>query len=78
LLVMHGFDVRRAQALFDAAGLTVIAAPTLVPGREAPELADFLPSASALATSHFALYEAAGLARDTVRRWLPDNGNPVP
>lgn len=66
LLVMHGFDVRRATALFEAAGLEVVAAPTLVPRLEGLEPSDLLPSAGALAVSHFALYEAAGLARDAV------------
>jgi uncharacterized SAM-binding protein YcdF (DUF218 family) len=66
LLVTHGFDVRRAKGLFEATGLEVVAAPTLVPGPDEPEPADFLPSVVALATSHYALYEAASLLRDTL------------
>lgn len=72
LLVMHAFDVRRAAALFEAMGLTVVAAPTMVPGREDPELADFLPSAAALSTSHFAIYEALALLRDLVVGWVAE------
>lgn len=71
LLVTHGFDVRRAKGLFEAAGLEVIAAPTQIPGPDEPELADFLPSVTALAASHYALYEALALARDAAGRWLP-------
>jgi uncharacterized SAM-binding protein YcdF (DUF218 family) len=74
LLVTHGFDVRRATGLFEAAGLEVIAAPTQVPGPDKPEPADFLPSVVALATSHYALYEALALARDAAGRWLPAAG----
>ena len=74
LLVTHGFDVRRAKGLFEAAGLEVIAAPTQVPGRDDPEVADFLPSVAALATSHYSLYEALALARDAAGRWLPNAG----
>ena len=74
VLVTHGFDVRRAKGLFEAAGLDVIAAATQVPGRGDPELADFLPSVAALATSHYALYEVLALARDAVGRWLPVTG----
>lgn len=68
LLVVHGFDVRRARAQFEAAGLEVIAAPTQVPRWDEIELADFLPSAGALQTTHFALYELLALARDAVAR----------
>jgi uncharacterized SAM-binding protein YcdF (DUF218 family) len=74
LLVTHGFDVRRAKGLFEAAGLEVIAAPTQVPGQDSLEAADFLPSVVALATSHYALYETLALARDVAVRWLPDAG----
>jgi uncharacterized SAM-binding protein YcdF (DUF218 family) len=68
LLVTHGFDVRRARALFEAAGLEVIAAPTQVPGPGSPSVAEFLPSASALAVSHLALYELAALAAQAAGR----------
>jgi len=64
VLVMHGFDVKRAMAQFAAAGLDVIPAPTHVPRWEAPELADFLPNAGALFTTHYAAYELVALGRD--------------
>jgi uncharacterized SAM-binding protein YcdF (DUF218 family) len=67
VLVMHGFDVRRAVAQFEAAGLQVMPAPTHVPTWESLDLADFLPNVGALYTSHFALYEALALARDAVQ-----------
>ena len=64
VLVMHGFDVRRAKGLFEAAGLEVIAAPTQVPRRGGLELTDFLPGVAALTTSFFALYEVLALGRE--------------
>jgi uncharacterized SAM-binding protein YcdF (DUF218 family) len=63
LLVTHGFDVRRARAEFEAAGLQALAAPTLVPLPGALGPRDFLPSAGALWTAHYASYEAAALLR---------------
>ena len=67
VLVMHGFDVRRARALFESAGLEVIPAPTQVVRFDELEVADFLPRAGALATVHFALYELAALLREALR-----------
>ena len=67
VLVMHGFDVKRAVARFEAAGLQVTAAPTFVPTWESVELADFLPNVGALVTSHYAFYEALALARDAAQ-----------
>ena len=67
VLVMHGFDVKRAVARFEAAGLQVVPAPTHVPTWESVELADFLPSIGALYTSHYALYETLALMRDAVQ-----------
>jgi uncharacterized SAM-binding protein YcdF (DUF218 family) len=64
VLVMHGFDVRRAKLRFESAGLEVLAAPTQVPRWETLETADFLPAAAALLASHCALYEFLALARD--------------
>ena len=68
VLVMHGFDVRRASALFTTAGLEVISAPTQVPRWDEMEPSDFLPSAGALCTSHFAMYEVLALLRDAISR----------
>jgi uncharacterized SAM-binding protein YcdF (DUF218 family) len=64
VLVMHGFDVRRATQQFEAAGLQVIAAPTQVPRWEDVEMTDWLPNPVALYTSHFVLYEVLALVRD--------------
>ena len=64
VLVMHGFDVRRARWLFGRAGLQVIAAPTHVPRWDSLDFSDFLPSSGALLTSHFCLYEALALMRE--------------
>jgi uncharacterized SAM-binding protein YcdF (DUF218 family) len=70
VLVVHGFDVRRAKGLFESAGLEVIAAPTQVPRWDDLRVADFLPSAAALAASRFSLYETLALGRDAGERWL--------
>jgi uncharacterized SAM-binding protein YcdF (DUF218 family) len=70
LLVTHGFDVARARRLFEAAGLTVLAAPTLIPNRSEIEAGDLLPNASALYTSHYACYEILALAADWLFRAL--------
>lgn len=72
VVVMHGFDVRRANKLFMAAGLEVIAAPTQVPRWDKLGMADFLPSAIALGVSHFALYEVLALCRDMAREIISD------
>ena len=77
VLVVHGFDVRRAQALFNATGLKVLAAPTQVPRWAEIELADLLPSIGALYTSHFGLYEVLAEGREEVCR-LIDCRDPRP
>lgn len=77
ILVMHGFDVRRATQSFSAAGLQVFAAPTQVPRWESLTLSDFLPSAAALLTSHFALYETLALGRDAVQESLAGSAQKV-
>jgi uncharacterized SAM-binding protein YcdF (DUF218 family) len=64
IVVVHGFDVHRARREFEAAGLEVFAAPTQVPRWGLLELSDFLPSAAALQTTYYALYEVLALARD--------------
>jgi uncharacterized SAM-binding protein YcdF (DUF218 family) len=64
LLVSHSFDVPRAKAEFEAAGLKVIPAPTHVPVVEIESLPDFIPNMSSLHGSYYACYELlAGLAR---------------
>lgn len=64
VLVMHGFDVRRARRLFEAAGLQVLAAPTQVPRWDDLGIADVLPSAAAFYTIHFDAYELLAAARE--------------
>lgn len=66
VLVTHGFDVRRARALFEAQGLTVLMAPTAVPRWDDVEVSDFLPNAGALLASHYSLYEVLALLQDAV------------
>lgn len=65
VLVMHGFDVRRAKRTFEASGLEVIAAPTQIARPKQLRASDFLPDVNALVTVHFALYEFLALARDS-------------
>jgi uncharacterized SAM-binding protein YcdF (DUF218 family) len=66
VLVMHGFDMRRARAEFDAAGIEVVPAPTVIPTYKVTSVFDFLPSLGALQGSHYALYE---LLANAVRDW---------
>ena len=73
LLVMHGFDVRRTARQFKKEGLDVIPAPTLVQRWDDVELRDFLPSASALQTTHYASYELLALCRDLLVDWTSDS-----
>lgn len=70
VLVMHGFDVKRAKQVFENAGLEVIPAPIQVPRWGELEVADFLPSAAALYSTYFGLYEMLALARDAMEGWL--------
>lgn len=65
-LVTHGFDMRRARAEFEAAGLEVVPAPTVVPRFSVATPLDFVPSVAALQGSYFALYE---LLANAVRGW---------
>jgi uncharacterized SAM-binding protein YcdF (DUF218 family) len=65
VVVMHGFDIRRARAEFEAAGLEVVPAPTVLPRFRITTPLDFLPSMGALQGSQIALYE---LLANAVRR----------
>lgn len=67
LLVVNSFDVPRARVEFEAAGISVIAAPTEIPPAVPTEFDDFLPSASGLQESYWALYEILGGALYRVR-----------
>ncbi|MFN3567059.1 MAG: YdcF family protein, partial [Burkholderiaceae bacterium] len=62
VLVVHAFDVPRARLEFERAGLNVVPAPTMIPRLAAAGIADFLPSAAALQSSYYALYELFGYA----------------
>ncbi|HEU4622356.1 MAG TPA: YdcF family protein [Burkholderiaceae bacterium] len=57
VLVLHGFDVKRARADFEAAGLRVTVAPTLVPVMHPRSIQSWLPSVHALEHTHYAAYE---------------------
>lgn len=57
VLVAHGFDIRRARAEFEAAGIEVIPAPTGLPAWRGDTVFDWLPSMGALRESYFASYE---------------------
>ena len=63
ILVAHGFDMPRATAEFADAGIVTFSAPTGIPAEQSGViLLDFVPSAAALQTSYYALYELlAGL-----------------
>jgi len=64
VLVAHSFDMRRAIAEFEAAGLEVVPAPTFVPVPTRLEFGDFVPHVASLQWSYYALYEIlANLAR---------------
>lgn len=67
VLVVHGFDVPRAQAEYEAAGFEVTIAATRLARVADGQVTDFLPSASALLTSYYAVYEMAGLAVQALR-----------
>ena len=64
VLVGHGFDMRRAIAEFEAAGLEVVPAPTFVASATPLEFGDLVPNVFSLQTSYYALYEIlANIAR---------------
>jgi uncharacterized SAM-binding protein YcdF (DUF218 family) len=67
LLVAHGFDMPRATAEFNAAGLGVTPAPTAAArgSFSVDHAIEWLPAMSALHTSYYALYE---LLAEAVRR----------
>jgi len=60
VLVTHGFDMRRATAEFEAAGISVVPAATNLPSREPATLLDWVPSMPGLQLSFYALYEIGG------------------
>ena len=68
VLVAHALDMPRARAEFEAAGLQVVPAPTVLAPRGGDSPLDFLPGMAGLSASYVALYEAIG---ETVRRLTP-------
>lgn len=61
-LVTHAFHMRRSVLAFKAAGLTVVAAPTGGIRRSLElRVGDFLPEASALQMSAYAVHEVVGI-----------------
>jgi uncharacterized SAM-binding protein YcdF (DUF218 family) len=60
LLVTHAWHMPRAAEAFERAGLAVIAAPTGFTERPRLSAEALIPSAGALAASHYALYEMLG------------------
>jgi uncharacterized SAM-binding protein YcdF (DUF218 family) len=65
VLVAHGFDMRRAIAEFEAAGLEVVPAPTFVSSMSF-YVEDFVPNVFSLQSSYYALYE---ILANLARRW---------
>jgi uncharacterized SAM-binding protein YcdF (DUF218 family) len=64
LLVSHGFDVPRAMAEFEAAGIRVIPAPTQISDLSIDSPLDLIPNVHSLQGSYYACYELlAGAAR---------------
>lgn len=63
VLVTHAFHMPRARRLFEAAGLSVVPAPTEFRSRRQKPIDafDFLPQASANLNSYYALHEYLGL-----------------
>lgn len=59
-LVTHAWHMPRALASFKAAGLNVVAAPTMIAGPFDPGISDFVPSASGLSATRFSLHEWIG------------------
>lgn len=69
LLVTHAWHMRRSVPVFESAGLTVTAAPTVFEGfhGEGLEITDFLPNMTSLHESYYALHEMIGYLWYAVR-----------
>lgn len=61
LLVTDAVHMSRAKQMFSKTGLTVMPAATEFRSRKPLSVADFIPSAGALQTSHYALHEWIGI-----------------
>jgi uncharacterized SAM-binding protein YcdF (DUF218 family) len=67
VLVVHGFDMRRATAEFLAQGITAVPAATNLPTQGASTFVDWVPSMAGLHASYYACYEIlANLVRALV------------
>jgi uncharacterized SAM-binding protein YcdF (DUF218 family) len=66
VLVGHAFDIPRARAEFEAAGLRVLAAPTYLARTTLAGPISYLPTPAALETSYYACYELLALAAHRV------------
>jgi uncharacterized SAM-binding protein YcdF (DUF218 family) len=61
-VVTHAWHMPRAIYSFEQTSLAAIPAPTRFVSRADPYWVDFVPSAGAFLTTHYAIYEALGLA----------------
>jgi uncharacterized SAM-binding protein YcdF (DUF218 family) len=61
LLVTDAMHMPRSEAMFRAAGLDVVPAPTVFLGRKNIDFTELLPSAEALRCSYYAAYEWIGI-----------------
>lgn len=64
-VVTHGVDTRRARRELEAAGFTVIAAPTVVQPLQVESAWDFVPQMHGLRAGYLALYEILGNLKAT-------------
>lgn len=62
VLVSDAMHMPRAKAVFERAGLEVIAAPTMFFGKQAYSVHAWLPSAEGMRRSWYAVYELLGMA----------------
>ncbi len=70
LLVTDALHMPRAKRAFLAAGFDVVAAPTRFLGRRPIDLASFIPKASELEVSHYAIHEWIGILWYKIRYGL--------
>ncbi|MFO1412817.1 MAG: YdcF family protein [Burkholderiales bacterium] len=61
VLVVHGVDLRRARAEFEAQGIEIVPAPTGIPAPSVATALDWLPSMSGLVGGYEASYESLAL-----------------
>lgn len=71
LLVTDAMHMARAEEVFRASGLEVVAAPTMFFTRRQQDLQGFLPNAEALRRAWYASYEWIGIAWYRLRRPVP-------